>query len=271
MEYRLSTQTTQQGPLVSIVTGAASGVGQETAGQLADRGYRVVATDVNSQGLEETVASVNSRSPGSAVAVLANLTDEAAVRKVVAQALDTFGRLDAVANVAGHAIRKSLGETTMADWYRMIDVNLTSVFVMCQEAARALPRGGAIVNVSSVSGFVGMGYAAYCAAKGGVIGLTKMLAVEMAAQGIRVNSVAPGPIATAFTQEARASKSTEEAIAGATVLKRFAHPREIAAAVVYLLSDDASFITGHTLAVDGGMTSMVNLGSAASAYRTIDE
>jgi NAD(P)-dependent dehydrogenase (short-subunit alcohol dehydrogenase family) len=264
-------QPTQPGPRVCVVTGAASGVGQQAVWQLADRGYRVVATDVNSGGLEETVADIGSQSPGSAVAVPADLTDETAVRHVVARTLDTFGRLDAVANVAGHAIRKSLGETSMADWYRMIDVNLTGVFVMCQEAARFLPRGGAIVNVSSVSGFVGMGYAAYCAAKGGVIGLTKMLATELAAQGIRVNSVAPGPIATAFTAEARASEGVAEAIAGATVLKRFAHPREIAAAVVYLLSDDASFITGHTLAADGGMTSTVNLGAASKAYGTVDE
>lgn len=252
---------------VCVVTGAASGVGREAVGQLAERGYQVVATDVSAGGLKETVESVGDR----ALAVPADLADEAAVRAVVSAAMESFGRLDAVANIAGHAIRKSLRETTMDDWYRMIDVNLTGVFVMCQEAAGVMRSGGSIVNVSSVSGFVGMGYAAYCAAKGGVIGLTKMLATELAPQGLRVNSVAPGPIATAFTAEARASEGVEEAIAGATVLKRFAHPREIAAAVVYLLSDDASFITGHTLTVDGGMTSTVNLGAASSAYRSVDE
>lgn len=266
-----SVQPEESSQLVCIVTGAASGVGQQAVWQLVDRGYRVVATDISREGLDKTVAEIGSSAPGAAIAVTADLADEVAVRQVVGRATDSFGRLDAVANVAGHAIRKSLGETTMADWYQMIDVNLTGVFVICQEAARVLPSGGAIVNVSSVSGFVGMGYAAYCAAKGGVIGLTKMLATELAAQGIRVNSVAPGPIATAFTAEARANKGVEEAIAGATVLKRFAHPREIAAAVVYLLSEEASFITGHTLAVDGGMTSTVNLGAASKAYRTVDE
>jgi NAD(P)-dependent dehydrogenase (short-subunit alcohol dehydrogenase family) len=261
---------TSQQQAVAVITGAASGVGRQTALQLAGRGYRVVITDVDASGLDETASMING--PGrEAVVVKADLANAEEVRAVVELALQTFGRVDAIANVAGMAIRKSLSETTMDDWYRMIDINLTGVFVMCQAGAAAMKDGGSIVNVSSVSGFVGMGYAAYCASKGGVIGLTKMLATELAAQGIRVNSVAPGPIATPFTAEARTNAAVEQAIAGATVLKRFAQPEEIANAVVYLLSTESSFITGHVLAVDGGMTSTVNLGAASSAYRTVDE
>jgi 3-oxoacyl-[acyl-carrier protein] reductase len=255
---------------VAIVTGAASGVGRHVAFQLAQRGSAVVATDVDAKGLEDTVAEILGRGE-SALAISADLTDVSQVRAVVGKAIDSFGRLDAIANVAGMAIRKSLGETTMDDWYRMIDINLTGPFVLCQAGAAVMSEGGTIVNVSSVSGFVGMGYAAYCAAKGGLIGLTKMLATELAPQNIRVNSVAPGPIATPFTQEARANVDIENAIAGATLLKRFAQPEEIAAAVVFLTSLEASFITGQVLAVDGGMTSTVNLGAAASSYRRVDE
>jgi len=255
---------------VAIVTGAASGVGRHVAFQLAQRGSAVVATDVDAKGLEDTVAEILGRGE-SALAISADLTDVSQVRAVVGKAIDSFGRLDAIANVAGMAIRKSLGETTMDDWYRMIDINLTGPFVLCQAGAAVMSEGGTIVNVSSVSGFVGMGYAAYCAAKGGLIGLTKMLATELAPQNIRVNSVAPGPIATPFTQEARANVDIENAIAGATLLKRFAQPEEVAAAVVFLTSLEASFITGQVLAVDGGMTSTVNLGAAAGSYRRVDE
>jgi len=262
--------TSQPNQHVAIVTGAASGVGRHVAFQLAKRDSVVVVTDVDTKGLEETAREIL-QGGGSVLAVGADLADAVKVRAVVDKTMESFGRLDVIANVAGMAIRKSLGETTMDDWYRMIDVNLTGVFVMCQAGASVMGEGGSIVNVSSVSGFVGMGYAAYCAAKGGVIGLTKMLATELAPQNIRVNSVAPGPIATPFTQEARANVDVENVIAGATLLKRFARPEEIAAAVVFLTSPEASFITGQVLVVDGGMTSTVNLGASASAYRRVDE
>ncbi|MPZ60569.1 MAG: SDR family oxidoreductase [Propionibacteriales bacterium] len=252
---------------VAIVTGAASGVGRHVALRLGRRGMAIVATDVNAHDLERTVANID----GTAVAVAGDITSEEVVSTAVETAAGELGRLDVIANVAGMAIRKSLDETTREDWYRMIDINLTSIFQLCQRGAAVMRDGGAIVNVSSVSGFVGMGYAAYCAAKGGVIALTKRLAVELGGRGIRVNSVAPGPIATPFTAEARSTAGVADAIAGATLLGRFAEPDEIAATVEFLASQEASFVTGHVLVADGGMTANVNLGAAAQDYGSVDE
>jgi NAD(P)-dependent dehydrogenase (short-subunit alcohol dehydrogenase family) len=256
---------------VGLVTGAASGVGSKLVERLAARGLAVLATDINPEGLERTIAAA-ADSPGTVTAVTADIGNSEEVAKVI-EAASELGQLKTVANVAGMAIRKSLEETTIDDWYRMIDINLTGVFVACQSGAAAMREhgeGGAIVNVSSVSGFVGMGYAAYCAAKGGVIGLTKMLATELGPAGIRVNSVAPGPIASAFTAEAREVPGVEGAIAGATSLGRFSQPDEIAAAVEFLTLPESSFITGEVLVVDGGMTAKVNLGSASGAYGKVD-
>lgn len=259
--------------LVAIVTGAADGVGRRTVLRLSAQGHDVVAADLNGAGLARTAefAQRSNATGGRVVCVEVDVADDPQVRRLVDTAVETFGRLDKVANVAGYAIRKSFRETDLEDWRRMIDINLTSVFSLCQAASAAMPAGGAVVNVSSVGGFVGMGYAAYNAAKGGVIGLSKMIATELAPAGIRVNVVAPGPLATAFTESVRENPDIERAVAGATLVKRFGQADEIAAAIEFLLSDDASFITGHVLVVDGGMTSTVNLGQAAAAYQTAAE
>lgn len=186
-------------PEVGIVTGAAGGVGRETVLKLQARGAAIVAADLNESGLAETAEAAQQAYPSAEKVVCkrVDVSDDAEVRSLVATALETFGRVDKVANVAGYAIRESFGETTLEDWRQMIDINLTSVFSLCQEAAKSMPHGGSMVNVSSVGSFMGMGYSAYNAAKGGIIGLTKMIATELARSGIRVNTVAPGPIATA--------------------------------------------------------------------------
>lgn len=244
---------------VALVTGAGSGIGRATALLLAQEGARVAASDIDAQAAEESAALLRAAG-GEAIALRLDVTSTDDARSAVAATVAAFGHLDAAVNNAGiEGTIAALHELDEADWGRAIAVNLTGVFhCLKHELAAMLPRGaGSIVNVSSVLGVAGLGSAAgYTAAKHGVIGLTKTAALEAGPQGVRVNAVCPGFIETPMAQRSRAIVGDEVYVGVRQLhaLKRLGEPEEIAEAIVWLLSDAASFVTGSAMLADGGYT-----------------
>jgi NAD(P)-dependent dehydrogenase (short-subunit alcohol dehydrogenase family) len=242
---------------VAFVTGAGSGIGRATAIAFARDGARVAVADVTEDANRETARMIEDLG-GQALAVTCDVTSADDVRRAIDETVETFGRLDVAFNNAG--IEHAPTPTDQIDealWDRIIDVDLRSVFLcMKYEIPRMLETGGgAIVNTSSGAGVIGIaGQGAYCAAKWGLIGLTKAAALDYADRNLRVNAVCPGYVDTAMMD--RFTGGTEEGrrevLAGAPI-GRAAQPDEIAAAVLWLCSD-ASYVVGHALVVDGGQT-----------------
>jgi NAD(P)-dependent dehydrogenase (short-subunit alcohol dehydrogenase family) len=240
---------------VAIVTGAGSGIGRATAERLAADGARVVCADVNLAGTEETVATIRAAS-GEASAVRCDVSDAAAVSALVDGAVKAWGKLDIVANVAGIGGFKRTTDVTLEDWNRMIGINLTGPFLVCRAALpHILASKGAIINTASVAGLKSHPYsAAYCASKGGVVLLTKALAAEYGRKGIRINCVCPGGIETPMIQSFQLPDGVNEAVLTRLMpLGRFGQAPEVAATIAFLASDDAMYINGAAIVVDGGM------------------
>lgn len=244
---------------VAIVTGASSGIGRATAVRFAEEGAKVVVADVVEDGGQETVDLITN-ADGDATFVRVDVTKDADVKALVETTLDVYGGLDFAHNNAGiEGEMAPLADTPDDDWARVIDVNLSGVWRCMKHEIPVMIEhgGGAIVNTSSVAGLVAAGGGPYVASKHGVIGLTRVAAVEYAKQGIRVNAVCPGVVDTPMVR--RAGEETPELIdqfVAMQPLGRMAESTEIASAVVYLCSDDASFITGQPLPVDGGLLSI---------------
>jgi len=244
---------------VGIVTGAGGGIGRAIALRLARSGVHLVLVDVAPKGIEVLVREIE-QSGGRALACRANVGDESDVGACLELAVAEYGRVDILVNNAGISPKKpdgtkaSLTEIPLAEWEEVMRVNLTSVFLMCKAAIPHMVRAGrgSIVSISSSAALDGGMLAAthYSASKGAVSAMTRTLAKEVAPHGIRVNAVAPGRVATAMAK--LSSDERNRAALGRIPLGRFAEPDEIADSVAYLLSDQASYITGVTLNVSGG-------------------
>jgi NAD(P)-dependent dehydrogenase (short-subunit alcohol dehydrogenase family) len=232
---------------VALVTGAASGLGRATALRLASEGARVACLDLRAAGL----------GGDSFVDVVADVRDEASVRAAVERVVEWAGRLDLLANVAGIGSVAHTTDVTLPDWDRVLGVNLTGTFLMVRESLPHLVAArGAVVNVASLAGVRGWRYsAAYSASKGGVVALTRALAVEYAAAGVRVSCVCPGSIDTPLRSGLTPLPDADPVLlnhARALVDPPVSQPEEIAAAIAYLGSAEARFATGAVLRIDGG-------------------
>jgi meso-butanediol dehydrogenase / (S,S)-butanediol dehydrogenase / diacetyl reductase len=250
-------QSMHRGQVV-LVTGAASGIGRATSEWLATRGAVVAGVDRDERRLRDVMAPML---PGGSVAIVADISDADAAMAAVGDARARLGGLHAVVNVAGvGGYTGDVSSTSPAAWRSVIDVDLTGVFLVCRAAVPHLRTGGggAIVNVGSQYGLVGgAGCPAYIAAKAGVIGLTRAMAIDHAEDGICVNCVCPGPVDTPM-RSASTTSSWHDREAARTVGRlpagRPASPAEIASVIAFLISDDARYMTGSVASVDGGWT-----------------
>jgi NAD(P)-dependent dehydrogenase (short-subunit alcohol dehydrogenase family) len=243
---------------VALVTGAASGIGRATALTFAREGAKLIIADLNEEGGQQTVHMITENG-GEAMFVQVDVSNATEVEAMISKTVETYGRLDCAHNNAGIGSRPraSLHECLEETWDRVLGINLKGVWLcMKYEIIQMLKQGGGtIVNTASIMGLVGSwsGTSAYNASKHGVVGLTKTAALEYAKSGIRVNAVCPGYIRTPLLESTLTSRpDMEEQIVSRHPVGRMGHPEEIAEAVVWLCSDAASFVTGHTMTVDGG-------------------
>ena len=243
---------------VAIITAAAGGIGRATALRLAEAGALVEVTDIDA-GAAARVAAEIKAAGGRAEAHTLDVTDEAAVARVIAAIADLRGHVDILVNNAGIAIRQASEEMPTATWEKVIAINMTGAFRCAREAGRPMLAAGkgAVVNVASIMGLVGSAFyanPAYIATKGAVVNWTRALALEWASRGVRVNAVAPAFARTPLTEKLLSDPKIAQAILTNTPLGRLIEPAEIADAILFLASDAASAITGVTLPVDGGWT-----------------
>jgi len=241
----------------ALVTGAGSGIGRAVAVRLAAEGCAVACTDINQDTASETAGQIAAQG-GDAVAFRVDVRERGEVQAALDATAGRWGGLNYLVNNAGVVTMRSLEDLTDDEWDLVVDVNLKGQFIVTQLAARQLARRqpSAVVNLSSVEAEVVVSSSRFCqphynASKGGVTMLTKAAAVDLARHGIRVNAVAPGPVQTGFTPGPR-SPQIPPAVLDRLLIPRLGQPEDIAAAVSFLLSDDASFITGTQLVVDGG-------------------
>jgi NAD(P)-dependent dehydrogenase (short-subunit alcohol dehydrogenase family) len=238
---------------VALVTGGGGGIGEATALLFAQHGAKVAVQDVNAEGAEKVAAAI-AESGGEAIAVTGDVTKKADCENIVKAAVEKFGRLDILINNAGinkDALAKKMTED---QWDAVLSVNLKGTFLMCQAALGPMSEAkyGKIVNTASIGALGNVGQANYSASKAGVMGLTRTLALEFARYNIAVNCVSPGATETQMT--AGIPEDIRKFIEGKIPFRRFAKPEEIAQAHAFFASDHASYITGQTLFVDGGIS-----------------
>lgn len=242
---------------ICLITGGASGIGKAACLLFASEGAAVVVADKS----VEPAAEVAAMAGNGAVAIGVDVADSKSVQRAIAQAVERFGRLDVLVNNAGYGIQGNVVQTDEDDWNRLMAVNINGVFYGCKYAIPVMQRqgGGAIVNTASIVATVGIrDRAAYCASKGAVAALTRAMALDHVADNIRVNAIAPGTIDSPYFQDmfAKSPRAAElrRELEARQAMNRLGKPEEIAAGMLFLASDEASFMTGSILTIDGGMT-----------------
>ena len=242
---------------VAIITGAASGIGRATAELFAEEGAKVVVADIDSAGGEQTVTNIRSKG-GEALFVHADISKDDDAKRISEETVKAFGRIDILVNNAAAFVYKSLEEATVEDWQRALHVNVMGSALCTKYAVAHMKKvgGGAVVNVGSVHSFIGQpGYLPYAATKAALVQMSRNMAVELGSYRIRVNCVCPGAVLTDQTlQRLKELGSTVEEMGADHPLKRGSQPRESAAAILFVASEEASFVTGASLMVDGGYT-----------------
>ena len=240
---------------VVLITGAGSGIGRATAKRFADEGAKLVLADINAGAIEETAGALSAGTEVELVTL--DVSDSASCAASVTQCQQRFGQLDVLCNIAGIALCSHMTEISDEQWQRMVNINLNGVFFMCRAAMPLLTESkGNIINMSSSAGLVGQAYnSAYCATKAGVLMFSKALAIEYSGQKVRVNAVCPGMVKTPLVDNFSGPDDMDMNLFGKLMpLLEGAEPEEIAAAVCYLASDEARFITGAALPIDGAQT-----------------
>ena len=242
---------------VAVVTGARRGMGRTHALTLAKAGAKVVVSDISAEDCQKVVEEI-ANVGGEAMAIKCDISKKSEVDKMIADTVKKFGKIDILVNNAGIAQFKPFLELTEEEWDKTIDVNLKGYFLCSQAAARemAKQKSGVIINIASIAmGQVGVGFlnlAHYCASKGGIVGLTEELALELAPHNIRINAIAPGVIETPMVDPLKSSKEVMDATLARVPMRRMGQPQDISNAVLFLASDESSYMTGSTVVVDGG-------------------
>lgn len=241
---------------VAIITGAASGIGKATAILFAQHGAKVVVADIDENGANQPVTDIQ-EAGNESIYVQTDVTISDDTKRMVQQTVKTYGKLDILLNSAGIAMRLPVGELPEADWHRCLDVNLTGVYLCAKSVIPEMQKngGGSIINMSSIYGIVGGDVrAAYVASKGGVTNLTRGMALDYAADNIRVNCICPGFVETPLVAGVVKTPEEYRNLADRHPMRRLAQPEEIAYGALYLASDESAFVTGIALPIDGGYT-----------------
>lgn len=243
---------------VAIVTGGAGGIGEALAMGLGVQGATVVVASRNQTAIDKVAAEITEKTGNAAAAVAVDVTDEASVSGLVDTVMKKYGKIDILVNAMGMNIKKDAFEYPMEDWDKLFNVNVKGTMIACKIVGRVMrdQKQGAIVNLSSVRGIRGYtgGNTGYCATKGAVELITKALALEWAPSGIRVNALGPALVITPGTKHIAENPELAKKYAAAVPLGRIGLPEDMVGAVVYLVSDAASFVSGQTIYVDGGLT-----------------